>query len=334
MALTSHVTEAAFVARRHKDWADLELLTRRATDKSLGALEIHEVTRLSPLYRDICADLARAQAARYSAPLVDYLHALTASAHSVLYALPPRPRFTLSLRGKKSAFLAFPRAVRAHWRTMFLALLLFFGPFLFGAIASLSEPSFAFRVVPESQLRPLVEGYAKGFAAGRQAGEGAMMAGFYVNNNVGIALRCFATGVFGGLGSAFYLVQNGLAIGAILGYVASQGAGGNLLLFIVGHSAFELGAIVIAGGAGMSLGWSIVAPGERTRLASLQAAGRDVAVIVSGAAIMLLIAAAIEAFWSASSLPSGLKIAFGGTWLVVVLVYLIFAGRGEEWVRS
>ena len=54
------------------------------------------------------------------------------------------------------------------------------------------------------------------------------MAGFYVYNNVGIALRCFALGIFGGLGSAFYLVQNGLSIGAILGYVASQGAGENI----------------------------------------------------------------------------------------------------------
>ena len=336
MALTSHVTETAFVARRHKHWAELELLARRAADNSLLSLEVHEVTRISPLYRDICADLARAQAARYSAPLVDYLHALTSSAHSVLYALPPRPRFTFSLHGKKSVFLAFPRAVRAHWRPMLLAVILFFGPFLFGAIASLAEPNFAFRVVPESQLRPLVDGYAKGFSSGRQAGEGAMMAGFYVNNNVGIALRCFATGIFGGLGSAFYLVQNGLAIGAILGYVASQGAGGNLLLFIIGHSAFELGAIVIAGGAGMSLGWSIVAPGDKTRIASLQSTGRDVAVIVSGAAVMLLIAAGIEAFWSASSMPAAVKIAFGAIWLLAVLTYIFLAGRtrdGDEWPR-
>ncbi|WP_394846618.1 stage II sporulation protein M [Pendulispora brunnea] len=334
MALTSHVTEAAFIARRNQDWAELERLTQRAANQDVSALEVQEVTRISPLYRDICADLARAQAARYSAPLVDYLHALTASAHSVLYALPPRPRFTFSLRGKKSAFLAFPRAVRAHWPTMLLAAFLFFGPFLFGAIASIAEPSFAFRVVPESQLRPLVDGYAKGFATGRQAGEGAMMAGFYVNNNVGIALRCFATGIFGGLGSAFYLVQNGLAIGAILGYVASQGAGGNLLLFIIGHSAFELGAIVIAGGAGMSLGWSIIAPGNKTRLASLQSAGRDVAVIVSGAAVMLLIAAAIEAFWSASSMPAVVKVIFGATWLLVVLSYIFLAGQDEPWERT
>ena len=76
------------------------------------------------------------------------------------------------------------------------------------------------------------------------------MAGFYVNNNVGIALRCFATGLFFGVGSAFYLVENGLATGAIMGYVASHGAGDNILTFVVGHGSLELGAIVLAGGAG------------------------------------------------------------------------------------
>jgi uncharacterized membrane protein SpoIIM required for sporulation len=156
------------------------------------------------------------------------------------------------------------------------------------------------------------------------------MAGFYVNNNVGIALRCFAMGIFGGLGSAFYLVQNGLSIGAIVGYVASQGAGRNILTFIVGHGSLELGAIVLAGGAGLALGWSIVAPGDKTRVASLQAMGRDMVVIVSGAAVMLFMAAAIEAFWSGSSVPSIVKRGVGLVMFFLVMAYMIFGGRGED----
>ena len=83
----------------------------------------------------------------------------------------------------------------------------------------------------------------------------------------------------------------------------SQGAGDNIVTFIVGHGTLELGAIVIAGGAGLVLGWSVISPGERTRVASLQRAARDVRVIVFGAAAMLLLAAAIEGFWSGSSIP-------------------------------
>ena len=156
------------------------------------------------------------------------------------------------------------------------------------------------------------------------------MAGFYVNNNVGIALRCFALGIFGGLGSAFYLVQNGLSIGAILGYVASEGAGANIVTFIVGHGSFELGAIVLAGAAGLSMGWSIVAPGEKTRLESLQCTSSDVLTIVLGAAAMLLVAAGLEGFWSGSSIPDLVKRIFGAVAFLAIVSYLALAGRGAK----
>jgi uncharacterized membrane protein SpoIIM required for sporulation len=326
--MISAVTESAFAARRQSDWTTLEQLAHRVDTKGYRSLSPGDLARVSPLYRDVCADLARALAARYSAPLVDYLQSLTASAHTVLYGVYAREgRGGLRLRGLKSALELFPRAVRAHYRSILLSALLFFGPLAVGVLASLYEPTFAFRLVPESTLLPLTEAYAKGFDKGRDLGESALMAGFYVNNNIGIALRCFALGIFGGLGSAFYLVDNGLSIGAILGYVASQGAGANILTFIVSHGSLELGAIVLAGGAGLSLGWSIVSPGERTRIASLQAAGREVAVIAFGAAAMLLMAAGIEGFWSGSSVPSWLKCFVGASLFVGVMTYLALVGR-------
>jgi uncharacterized membrane protein SpoIIM required for sporulation len=326
MALTP-VAEESFVARRRADWTELEGLLAALRQRGEKKLPARELARLPLLYRDVCADLARAEAARYGAPLVAYLQGLTATAHGALYARPARAAVLPRLR---SAAVAFPRAFRARPVAMALAFALFFGPFFFGLLAALHEPAFAFRIVPEAQLRPLSEAYAQGFDAGRAAGEDAMMAGFYVDNNVGIALRCFALGIFGGLGSAFFLVQNGLSIGAILGYVASQGAGANIVTFVVGHGTLELGAVVIAGGAGLSLGWSVVAPGERTRLASLQAEARHVLVLVLGASVMLFMAAAIEAFWSASSVPSTVKRAVGVLLFCVVVSYLGFAGRREE----
>jgi uncharacterized membrane protein SpoIIM required for sporulation len=156
------------------------------------------------------------------------------------------------------------------------------------------------------------------------------MTGFYVNNNVGIALRCFALGIFGGLGSAFFLVYNGLTIGAVIGYVIAHGAGANILAFVVGHGPFELGAIVIAGAAGLSLGWAVIAPKERTRLASLQRVARDVLVLVLGAACMLGIAALIEGLWSGSSVPNVVKYAVGATSLLAVTAYLLLVGHERQ----
>jgi uncharacterized membrane protein SpoIIM required for sporulation len=329
MAVIGSLAEPAFVARRQREWDELHALVRRATDRGLKLLSPEEIGRLSPLYRDVCADLARAQAARYGAPLLDYLHGITASAHGVLYASQTRAHDG-GARARASAWTAtFPRVFRKHKWVMALAFALFFVPFFGGLFATLAHPDFAFRVAPEAMLRPLTDAYAKGFDAGRGASENALMAGFYINNNVGIALRCFAVGIFGGVGSAFYLVENGLATGAILGYVASQGAGGNILTFVLGHSSFELGAIAIAGGAGLMLGWSAIAPGDKTRLASLEAAGKDAVVLVSGAAVMLFLAAAIEGFWSASSMPSIVKRITGVVMFLIVVLFLAVVGRGK-----
>ncbi|MBX3187630.1 MAG: stage II sporulation protein M [Labilithrix sp.] len=330
MAVASTLTEKAFADRRRKSWDELDALSRKTNVRGLSALAPDEIAGLPPLYRDVCADLAAAQAARYSAPLVDYLRGLTATAHTLLYGPHAKARDDGGRIALRRAWLsAFPRAVRERWRSMLVATALFFVPLAVGAVLTLRDPTFAFRVAPEAMLRPLAEAYARGFDEGRAPGEGAMMAGFYVYNNVGIALRCFALGIFGGLGSAFYLVQNGLSIGAILGYVASQGAGANIVTFIVGHGSLELGAIVLAGGAGLSLGWSVIAPGDLTRIASLQKTAREILVIVAGASVMLLMAAAIEAFWSASATPREVKLAVGGTLFVLVVAYVSLAGRGE-----
>jgi uncharacterized membrane protein SpoIIM required for sporulation len=346
--LASALTEKAFADRRRPEWEELDVLTLDANSGGIKKLGADRVVRFSPLYRSVCADLAAAQAASYSAPLIDYLRGLTAAAHSVMYgphageqrnddpaaAAASKKR---ALKVKHTWLVAFPRAVRRRKRAMLIAAALFFIPFAIGMLLALRDPSFAFRVVPEGMLRPLTEAYAKGFDGGRESGDGAMMVGFYVYNNVGIALRCFALGVFGGLGSAFYLVQNGLTIGAVLGYVTSQGAGTNIVLFIVGHGTLELGAIVLAGGSGLSLGWSIIAPGDLPRLVSLQRRAREILVIVGGASVMLLMAAAIEAFWSGSSVPREVKVGVGGTLFVLVMLYICFAGRAtssEEAGRS
>jgi uncharacterized membrane protein SpoIIM required for sporulation len=330
MEITSAPTEAAFVGRRQRDWDHLDALVRAVSDRGLRSLPPDRIAHFAPLYCDVCADLAHAQAARYTAPLVEYLQALTAGAHGVLYGGQatgggPHARGS-SLR---LALDLFPRAVRRHGVAMTVAFLLFFVPFLGGLVAATLDPSFAARIVPESQLRPLAEAYRQGFNAGRGSGMDAAMAGFYVDNNVGIALRCFATGLFFGIGSAFYLVENGLATGAIMGYVAARGAGDNILTFVVGHGSLELGAIGLAGGAGLALGWSLVAPGNRTRIASLQAAARSVVIVVFGAAVMLFMAAAIEGFWSASSLPAVVKRAVGAVTFVIVTAYILVGGRGS-----
>ena len=87
-----------------------------------------------------------------------------------------------------------------------------------------------------------------------------MMFGHYILNNISIALRTFASGLLAGLGTLLVLLFNGVIIGSVAGHLQHIGHGDPFWRFVAGHGAFELTAIVIAGGAGLQLGMKLLAP--------------------------------------------------------------------------
>ncbi len=312
-----------FVAARKADWQQLDGLLGEAS--ALHELAPASISRAGALYRSVCSDLMRARSAGYDTTLLAYLDGLAARAHNMLYGAR-----AVRLRALGEFLIrAFPRTLRRYGRFFGVATLLFVVPLVLALVATLVHPEFAPSVLPREALDASADAYAKGLE-GRDSGSDASMAGFYVYNNVGIAFRCFATGIFFGLGSVFFLVYNGVVIGAVLGWVIVQGHGTNILTFVCGHGAFELTAICIAGGAGLQMGYALVCTGGLTRLASLRAQAPAVGTIVGGAAIMLMVAAAIEGFWSPSAAAAPIKWAVAGVLWVSVVVYLALAGRGSE----
>ncbi|MCB9675141.1 MAG: stage II sporulation protein M [Alphaproteobacteria bacterium] len=305
-----------FVAARQDRWKALETNLRRRKHDARGSSE------LARLYRAVAADLASAQSTDQPADIVAYLDDLASRAHNALYGT----RRLGGLDPLRLLAVEFPRELRASWVFFLAASILFYGPFVVGTVGCLLDPSLAARVLPESQLEMMETMYSDAIGRGG-SGEDAGMAGFYVNNNVGIAFRCFATGAFAGLGSLFFLVYNGAVLGTIEGYLVAQGKGWNLLLFTCGHSAWELTGIVVAGTAGLRLGWALLVTGGRTRAASLAAAGPVLFRLVSGCAAMLFVAAAIEGFWSASPIPWFVKLPFAAVQLVIVVLWLALGGR-------
>jgi uncharacterized membrane protein SpoIIM required for sporulation len=314
----------AFVAARSRDWDELDHLL--VEGRELHELDGPSISRAAALYRSLCNDLTRCRGARYSPDLVGYLNGLAGRAHNALYGTRPM-RTTGAVR---LVARDFPRTLRKRWKFFVLSAALFIVPWIVGQVGAMASPDFAMKVLPAAMLEGMADAYSEGFDAGRSAGTDAGMAGFYVFNNVGIAFRCFATGVLFGLGSVFFLVYNGLFIGTVTGYVAASGHGANILTFMCGHGPFELTAIVISGGAGLQMGYALIETGGRTRFGSLRRQSREIAHLVLGAALMLLIAAAIEAFWSPSAAPPVVKWAVAAVLTAGVTLYLVLAGRGPE----
>lgn len=305
-------------------WLELELLVEATTKLGVKA-SAAQISRLAASYRALCADLARARRLGSDPDVLAHLDALTARVHNALYVTPP-----YRARG---AWLfvtnEFPRALRANWRLFLLANALFWLPFAYGLSSTMLVPGFATTVLPAATLEQLAESYKAGFSEGSDGGTKALMAGFYVNNNVSIAFRCFATGILFGAGSAFFLFYNGLTIGTVLGHVIQAGAGANILTFVVGHAPLELTAIVISGAAGLRLGSALVHTQGRTRLGSLRAAARPVAAQVTGAAVMLGLAAMVEGFWSPSATAAPVKWTFAALLTALVVVFFLVGGRRD-----
>ena len=313
-----------FVAARKPDWDELDGLV--GVGEALHLKDGAGISRVAALYRSLCTDLMRSRAARYTPDLGSYLDALAGRTHATLYGAQPFHMPSLVALFTRE----FPRALRANWRLFAVACALFFVPFAIGLLGALASDELAIKVLPASMLEEMANAYSRGFGSGRDTGTNTGMAGFYVYNNVGIAFRCFATGILFGVGSLFFLIYNGLFTGVVAGYVMSAGHGGNIWTFMCGHAPFELTAIVIAGGAGLQMGYSLVSTGGLTRPCSLRRAAPAITRQILGAGMMLLIAALIEGFWSPSSAPAPVKWAVSFVFTVLVVLYLALAGRGPS----
>ena len=93
-------------------------------------------------------------------------------------------------------------------------------------------------------------------------------------NNIQVTLVAFAGGITAGIATALALLYNGLLLGVIGGLMGQAGNGVGFVDLVTAHGVLELSCILVGGAAGLSLGWSIVSPGLRTRRASLQREAR------------------------------------------------------------
>jgi len=224
----------------------------------------------------------------------------------------------------------FPQLLRFHWQFFLAAFVLFAAPFTIATVIAVVDPVLAERLVDHDQLQGAVESYSTEYyqqVDQEYTSSRSMMTGVYIWNNIGIAFRAFSLGVLAGVGTVGILLFNGLTLGAVTGYLIHHGCSDNFFSFAISHGSFELTAIVVAGAAGLLMGWGIVHPGERTRLNSLKHHGSEAIRLAFGAGVMLAIAAGIEAWFSPLPISHVLKYVVGTMLWSVVFVWLGFAGR-------
>jgi uncharacterized membrane protein SpoIIM required for sporulation len=317
------MTSGDFEHRNMARWAEFELLVSLMEQGKAGA----EAEKLPRLFRELSLDLSLAESRMYGAHVTERLNELVIRGYELIY----RTR-----RGSWEnvvAFVAvkFPRTVREEWRLFWLCNAVFWLPFFALMLSADHDIRWIQSVLgadgmasmeqmyggKEEQLSHLRSEYGSNF----------MMFCFYIYNNVAIDFRIFAGGMAAGVGTLFFLLFNGLQLGAAAGYVNHACNPESFWSFVAGHSSFELLGMVVSGMAGMRLGLAILRPGRLPRVRALVEASKEALPLIYGAAIMTTLAAVVEGFWSAQAIPSNLKYTVGIIGWVLHIAYFTLAGR-------
>jgi uncharacterized membrane protein SpoIIM required for sporulation len=319
------MTLDAFIAERQARWAELESAIKRAKRGRIRTQSSDDIERFGLLLRQASSDLAIARRDHPDAPVTEYLNTLCARAHPLLYRGTP-----VRIGSIRSFFAtALPRSFRAAGPYIALSLALMLIGFIAGWVAVAVRPDLRASLVPPSLFDEMARGQ---ISTGVQ--DAPFAAAFIIQNNIRVALICFAGGVFLGIPTAFVLLANGWMLGTVAAAVRIGGYDVQFWSLIVPHGVLELSVIVISGGTGLMLGDAILRPGQLRRGEALARVATRAVLLALGAASLLVIAGTLEAFVSPSGLPAAVKLAVGATVGVLLYAWLLLAGRAPRRRRA
>jgi uncharacterized membrane protein SpoIIM required for sporulation len=196
---------------------------------------------------------------------------------------------------------------------------LLFGPMLIGGLWGLNDAPGAIRFVPR-EYASVAEHEPGDEGRSLPVGIKAAFSSAIFTNNVRVTFVAFAGGILLGLGTAAVLLFNGALLGAVGGLAIEAGNGARLVELVSPHGVLELTCIVVAGAAGLRMGWAVVEPGRIRRAEALLTEARVAVEIVLGTAPWLVLAGLVEGFIT----PGGI-----GFWPALLLGFGI---GGAYWV--
>ncbi|HEX2050023.1 MAG TPA: stage II sporulation protein M [Actinomycetota bacterium] len=300
-----------FTGERRPEWDELERLVASARDRP-ERLGYDGVRRLGGLYRAAAADLSLARRLWPDDPVRARLESLVARAGRLVYQSHTR-------RDSALRFLT-----RRYWQRVaeapaFLATsaALLLVPMVLGGLWGATDTPAALGFVPPEYAR-ITEADPGDTDLGLSLSERAAFSSAIFTNNVRVSFLAFAGGVLLGLGTAAVLLYNGVTLGVVGGLAVGAGNGPRLVELVSPHGVLELTCIVVAGAAGLRMGWAVVEPGRLARGRALKAAARDAAEVVLGTALWLVLAGLVEGFVT----PTGVGLwPAVGTGVALALVY-------------
>lgn len=302
--------EALFVKQNSEKWKHYEQLQYTHPDE------------LAQRFIDITNDLAYAKTFYPKSQTTAYLNGIAATLHQTIYK---------NKKEKTGRFLKYwkyelPLLFYKYQKQLLYSFVFFILAACIGALSAKYDDRFVRLILGDDYVNMTNENIAKGdpFGVYKQMGEFEMFFRIAVNN-VWVSLVMFVSGVILAIGPVFFLLKNGVMVGAFEYYFFSKDLGTESILVIWIHGTLEILSIIVAGGAGLVLGHGLLFPKTYTRLAAFKNSAKDATKIAFGIVPIILLAAFFESFITRhTEMPLILSISILVGSFIFMVWYVIF----------
>ena len=273
--------EALFVKQHAEKWHRFERLDYANADD------------LADRFIEITNDLAYAKTFYPNSKTTEYLNGLASTLHQTVYK---------NKKESTNRFLDFwktelPLVFYAHRKKLLYAFLFFFMACLMGVLSAKYDDRFVRLIMGDSYVNMTEANIAKGDPFGVYKAQNPILMFIQIGaNNIFVSLYTFVLGIILSLGTIVSLIRNGIMLGSFEYFFFSKGLGWQSVLVIWIHGTLEISAIVLAGGAGLILGNSILFPKTFSRAVSIANGAKDGLKIVMGLIPIFVVAAFFESF--------------------------------------
>lgn len=302
--------EVAFLKQNADKWKQFEEL--------VGERNSVNPDTLADLYIELTDDLSYAKTFYPGSKTTKYLNNLTAKFHQALY----RSKLEDKKRFKEFWTRDLPLIIKSHHKKLFYSLVIFTISICIGIISASGDRGFIRLILGDLYVKMTMENIAKGdpMAVYKSMNNVQMFLGITINN-IMVAAIAFLMGIFISFGTGFILFRNGVMLGVFHYLFYKEGLLGTCLLSVWLHGTLEISAIIIAGGAGIIIGNSILFPGTYTRTQSFIKGAREGLLVLMGTVPLFIVAGLIEGFVTRyTEMPFLINIAI----IIVSLVFIIF----------
>ena len=293
-------------------------------------MELPQLLKFHELYERTSADLAKIETFASEPEIRRYLEGLVARAYGEIHETREKQR---RLNPWRWFVETFPRTFRRHLGAFWLSLAVTIAGCVFGGVAIRIDPEAKQIIMPFPGLKDdPTERVRKEESTkkDRLAGQKSTFAAQLMTHNTQVAIFTMALGITWGAGTTITLFYNGVILGAVAVDYVYAGQARFLLGWLLPHGAIEIPAILLGGQAGFVLAGALIGWGSRkTRRQRLREIASDLITIIFGAGVLLVWAGMVESFLSQYHepvIPYSLKIAFGATELVALILFLMRSG--------